>query len=122
MVIGQSTLSDLARLREGVRRQRLSSWDQKGGNYDWWDLAPNGSLTIANIQGAGCIKHIWMTMANPETAYARRIVLRAWWDGEPEPSIECPIGDFFGIGHGIVKNFWSLPLQMSPQEGRGFNC
>jgi hypothetical protein len=40
---------------------------------------------------------------------------------ESQPSIECPIGDF-GIGHGIVKNFWSLPLQMSPRDGRAFNC
>jgi hypothetical protein len=63
-----------------------------------------------------------MTMSSPEQAYARKVVLRIWWDGESEPSIECPIGDFFGIGHGIVKNFWSLPLQMSPSDGRGFNC
>ena len=38
------------------------------------------------------------------------------------PCVEAPIGDFFGIGHGIVKDFWSLPLSMSPQDGRGFNC
>jgi hypothetical protein len=79
-------------------------------------------MRVAEIAGAGCIKHIWMTMWCPEEAYARKVVLRAWWDGENEPSIECPVGDFFGIGHGIVKNFWSLPLQMSPQEGRAFNC
>jgi hypothetical protein len=36
--------------------------------------------------------------------------------------VEAPIGDFFGIGHAIVKNFWSLPLSMSPQDGLGFNC
>ena len=122
MQIGESSLSGLARLREGVRRERLSSWDRKGGNYDWWDLEPGTAFTIGDIQGAGCIKHIWMTMWCPEEAYARKIVLRAWWDGEPEPSIECPIGDFFGIGHAIVKDFWSLPLQMSPQDGRAFNC
>jgi hypothetical protein len=63
-----------------------------------------------------------MTMSCPELAYARRLVLRAWWDGESAPSIECPIGDFFGIGHAIIKDFWSLPLQMSPSGGRGFNC
>jgi hypothetical protein len=33
-----------------------------------------------------------------------------------------PIGDFFGIGHGLRKNFTSLPLTMSPQDGKGFNC
>ena len=122
MQIGDSSLAELARLRSEVRRERLSSYDTKGGNRDWWTTEPKQKMTIANIQGAGCIKHIWITLGCPEEAYARKIVLRAWWDGETEPSIECPIGDFFGIGHGIVKNFWSLPLQMSPQAGRAFNC
>ena len=45
-----------------------------------------------------------------------------WWDDAASPCVEAPIGDFFGIGHGIVKNFWSLPLSMSPQDGLGFNC
>lgn len=122
MQIGSSSLCNLALLRTGVRSERISSYDQQGGNYDWVTIAPHQSLKIADIQGAGCIKHIWMTMLCLESDYARKIVLRSWWDGEDQPSIECPIGDFFGIGHGIVKNFWSLPLQMSPQEGRGFNC
>jgi len=54
--------------------------------------------------------------------YARTTVLRMFWDGASTPCVEAPIGDFFGIGHGIVKDFWSLPLSMSPQDGRGFNC
>jgi len=122
MQIGTSSLGSLARLREGVRRERVSSWDRKGGNRDFWVLAPHQESAIAEIEGAGCVKHVWMTLWCPERAYARKIVLRAWWDNELQPSIESPIGDFFGIGHGIVKNFWSLPLQMSPSDGRGFNC
>jgi hypothetical protein len=122
MQLGFSSLSGLAKLRDGVRRERVSSWDQKGGNYDWWEIAPHQSMTIADIRGAGCVRHIWITMWCAEAAFARKIVLRAWWDGELEPSIECPIGDFFGIGHGIIKDFWSLPLQMSPANGRAFNC
>jgi len=122
MQIGFSSLSNLARLRTGVRSERISSYDRQGGNYDWVEIAPGQSMKIADIQGAGCIKHIWMTILCMDGDYARKIILRAWWDGEAEPSIECPIGDFFGIGHGIVKNFWSLPLQMSSQDGRAFNC
>ena len=49
-------------------------------------------------------------------------MLRAYWDGEPAPSVECPLGDFFGLGHGRFKSFVSLPLQMSPLDGRGMNC
>ncbi len=122
MQIGYSSLTGLARLREGVRRERKSSWDRDGGNRDYWVLAPGESRPVMNVQGAGCIKHIWMTFACSDPFFARKIVLRAWWDGEVHPSIECPIGDFFGIGHSIIKNFWSLPLQMSPENGRGFNC
>ena len=122
MQIGDSSLAGLARLRNGVRRERISSYDRTGGNRDWFTFAPDQKIVIAEIEGAGCIRHIWMTMGCPEEAYARKIILRAWWDGESQPSIECPVGDFFGIGHGIVKNFWSLPLQMSAQAGRAFNC
>lgn len=122
MQIGRSSLSGLAYLRNDVRSERISSYDTTGGNRDWITISPNQRAILADIEGAGCIKHIWITMWCPEEHYARKIVLRAWWDGENDPSIECPIGDFFGIGHGIVKNFWSLPLQMSPQDGRAFNC
>ena len=103
--LGFSTLADLARIRTGVRRERLSSYDRKGGNYDWWVLEPGGSAVIADIAGAGCIRHLWMTMGSSEHAFLRKVVLRSWWDSERSPSIECPIGDFFGIGHGIMKNF-----------------
>jgi hypothetical protein len=124
MDIGNSTLSGLARLREGVRRERVSSWDHTGGNKDFITIAPDTSEPIAQIEGAGCIKHIWMTMSSSDAYYARKVLLRMWWDGEPvgSPSVETPIGDFFGIGHAIIKNFWSLPLTMSPRDGKGFNC
>lgn len=122
MQIGHSSLSGLAYLRNDVRSERISSYDTAGGNRDWITISPHQRAILADLEGAGCIKHIWMTMWCPEEHYARKIVLRAWWDNENNPSIECPIGDFFGIGHGIVKNFWSLPLQMSPQDGRAFNC
>lgn len=123
-MIGGSTLSNLARLRYDVRRERVSSWDKTGGNEDFFTLPPGASRPIFEVEGAGCIKHIWMTMSSPAKNYPRLIVLRMWWDGEGRgnPSVEVPIGDFFGIGHGILKNFWSLPLAMSPREGRGFNC
>jgi hypothetical protein len=45
-----------------------------------------------------------------------------YWDGEENPSVETPIGDFFGLGHARRKKFISLPFQMTPRGGRGFNC
>ncbi len=121
-MIGQGTLAGLARLRPGVRRGRVSSYDTTGGNHDWWDFPPGETRVIADLAGPACIKHLWMTMWSEDRHMLRKVVLRAWWDGEAQPSIEVPIGDFFGLGHGLRHNFVSLPLQMSPEDGKGFNC
>lgn len=109
-------------LQENIRRERLSSWDRSGGNQDYLVIAPAENRLVGGYQGAGCIRHIWMTMACESKDFAREVVLRMYWDEESlHPSVEAPIGDFFGIGHGIVKNYWSMPLCMSPEDGRGFN-
>ena len=124
MTIGLTSLGNLARLRENVRRERVSGWNRNGNNQDNLILEPNEARTIFDVSGAGCIKHIFMAMMVPEEYPARKVVLRMWWDDERQdsPSVEVPIGDFFGIGHGILKNFWSLPLSMNPHLGRGLNC
>lgn len=119
-MIGKTTLGQLPYLRDYESR-RASSYDTTGGNEDWWTIAPGERKTILAADVPGCIKHIWMTVGNDDT-YPRKVVLRMWWDGEENPSVEAPLGDFFGIGHGVRKDFVSLPLQMSPQDGRGFNC
>jgi len=120
VLIGNSSLASLPRLRD-YTSHRVSSYDKTGGNNDAWQIKAGETKILANINGPGCIKHIWMTLGLPKEDYLRRIVLRFFWDGCKEPSVECPIGDFFGLGHGIRKNFVSLPLQMSPQGGKGFN-
>ncbi len=118
---GLSPLRGLARLRD-VRTRRFSSFDRTGGNDDRLHVAPGETVTIAETSGAGIVTHIWCTVACDSTHYLRKIVLRAYWDGEDTPSIECPLGDFFGMGHGQTANFASLPLQTSPQDGKSFNC
>ncbi|KYH40673.1 MAG: hypothetical protein AYL32_010290 [Candidatus Bathyarchaeota archaeon B26-2] len=119
-MIGWSSLASLPYLRD-YRSRRVSSYDKTGGNRDFWRIDGGDRRVLAEIEGPACIKHIWMTLGIPREDYLRRIVLRFYWDGCSEPSVECPIGDFFGLGHGIRKNFVSLPLQMSPQQGKGFN-
>jgi hypothetical protein len=121
-MIGTGTLASLPTLRPGVRRMRVSSYDPAGGNADWWELAAGERKDIALLNGVGCIRHIWMTMWSHDKYVFRKTILRMYWDGETEPSVETPIGDFFGLGHNLTKNFTSLPLQMSPQDGRAFNC
>lgn len=119
--LGGSSLRELATLRN-AKRKRVSSYDRTGGNDDRIYIKPGETATIAQIDGAGCITHIWMTMACDEKDFLRKVVLRMYWDKETEPSVEAPIGDFFGMGHAQHKNFTSLPLQMSPQDGKSFNC
>lgn len=121
-MLGFGTLAGLARLRPGVRRLRASSYDKTGGNADAWTIEPKNTVPIAELTGAGAIKHFWVALQPADRAVYRKVVLRMYWDGENAPSVEVPIGDFFGLGHGLARNFVSLPLQMSPQGGRGFNC
>jgi len=126
MKLGKNSLNDIAKLRpDSVKRRRISSYDESGDNRDWIDIKPGETAILGEFEGAGCITHIWCTCACPLTRYSmRHAILRMYWDGETEdkPSVEVPIGDFFGLGHGKRKNFVSLPLQMSPNKGKGFNC
>lgn len=117
---GGSTLRNLAMERFG-RSKRASSYDRSGGNSDYIWLAPGETTAIAELEGAGCIQHIWVTLASKEEHYLRKLILRMFWDGEPHPSVEVPIGDFFGMGHAQTKNFNSAPLQMSPEDGKAMN-
>jgi len=116
-----SPLRGIAKLRH-CRRGRYSSWDQSGGNNDWKAISPQKTLILANPKKPGCITHIWCAVDSKAPFFLRKVLLRAFWDKEEEPSIEVPIGDFFGIGHALTKNFSSLPLSMSPQNGGAFNC
>jgi hypothetical protein len=116
-----SPLGELPRIRN-VQSRRASSWDRTGGNNDFLVIPAGKTAVLADIEGAGCINHIWCTHSNSQADYLRRVVLRAKWDNEEDFSINVPLGDFFGVGHAQMVAFSSLPLQMSPGDGRGFNC
>ena len=82
-------MDEIARMRS-TKRRRISSYDPTGGNDDRKYIQPGETLTLAEIPGSGCIRHIWMTLANDgfvvEKYAHRKIVLRMYWDGEQEPS------------------------------------
>ena len=125
MKLGKSSLDDIAKLKaDSVKRRRISSYDIYGGNKDWIEIKPSETTKLGEFKGSGCIKHIWCTSMCFSKNYLRHAILRMYWDGEAEdkPSVEVPLGDFFGMGHAERTDFVSLPLQMSPQGGRGFNC
>jgi hypothetical protein len=117
-----NSLLELAKIKKNVKRKRISSYDKTGANLDFVLINPNEKHVICDIQSAGIIKHIWMTLASSDLFYLRKALIHMWWDNEDNPSVECPIGDFFGVGHGKTVNFWSLPLSMGPEDGKGFNC
>jgi hypothetical protein len=66
--------------------------------------------TLANIDGPGAIKQIWMT----PTGTWRNEILRIYWDGEDEPSVEVPVGDFFASGWQSYKQISSLAVAVNP--------
>src|ERR671924_222849 len=71
---GTGGLRNLANLREGVKRQRISSYDRTGGNRDFLAaIEPGKKMTLAEIEGAGTVTHIWVTIASPERYHLRRI-------------------------------------------------
>ena len=80
------------------------------------NIGPGKTFTLAEINGAGAIQQIWMT----PTGTWRTTILRMYWDGETEPSVEVPVGDFFGAGWGTYAQLTSLAVCMNP--GSAFNC
>lgn len=85
------------------------------------DVSAGETVTIANITGAGIINHIWITVTDKTTEadcfVLRDLVLRMYWDDEEEPSVECPLGDFFCCGFGRECDINSLPIVVVPSRG-----
>lgn len=115
-----SPMGGLAKLRS-FKTRRISSFDKTGGNGDCIVIKEGETKSIAEIDGAGIIKHIWITINCDDAMLRRNAIIRMYWDGEENPSIEAPIGDFFGQGWGENYNFISLPLAAAPAEGKALN-
>jgi len=77
---------------------QVSSNDTTGGNADYVTIRKGETAVLADIKGAGIITRIWLTIASADKYFLRRILLRMYWDGEENPSVEVPVGDFFGTG------------------------
>ena len=87
-----------------------------------WKISPSAEIakktvfTLAEIDGPGAIQHLWMT----SSATWRFLIMRVFWDEEKAPSVEVPMGDFFGNGWGSFAPISSLPVAVNP--GSAFNC
>ena len=102
-------LSDLTKPQDYTLK-RSGSWDRTGGNADERSIAPGATLTVLDDSGPGVITHVWFTIASGEEYHLKKLVLRMYWDNEATPSVEAPIGDFFGLGLGEYFTYQSLPL------------
>ena len=87
-----------------------------------WKISPSvhveagEEFVMADIRAAGAIQHIWLT----PTGDWRAQVLRMYWDDDPQPAVECPLGDFFALGWGRYAPVNSLAVCVNP--GSAFNC
>jgi hypothetical protein len=82
-------------------------------------VGPGETLVLADVQGPGCLQHLWMT----PTGTWRECILRFYWDGAEAPAIEVPLADFFCATWADRRRFVpvvSQPICVNP--GSAFNC
>lgn len=105
---------------QNYRSLKQSSYDTTGGNSDRWPIAPGETRVAFEAPGAGVISHIWFTIAAQGMNHLKELVLRMYWDGAKQPSVETPVGDFFGLNLGEYAIYESAYLACSP--GKSLNC
>jgi len=100
------------------RTKRVSSWDQTGANKDFLTLGPGETALLADIEGPAVINNFYVTMQCSDLFHYRRAVLRIFWDDEEKPSVEVPIGDFFGVPFAQPQFFQSILISVNPGADR----
>jgi hypothetical protein len=100
---------DLAE-RKDFRALRIASTDPKFKNADFRRIEPGATLELGRIEGRGRITHMWFTINSKSADHLRELVLRICWDGAEKPAVECPLGDFYGLGFGKYVEYKSAPI------------
>ena len=113
---------DFVQIDKSRKSRRSSSYSTQGDNSDRLSIIRGDTITLLDVKGPGCVTHIWFTLHSIEPNYLRKMVLKIYWDGEEQPSVLVPIGDFFGVGHSEAVVYSSLPMVMAPRQGHGLNC
>ncbi|HVV44175.1 MAG TPA: DUF2961 domain-containing protein [Bryobacteraceae bacterium] len=107
-------------LAQNYKSLKQSSYDRTGGNADRFVVKAGDTQELFNATGPGVITHIWFTIAANSAAHLKELVLRMYWDGNAKPSVEVPVGDFFGLNLGQYQIFDSAFVACSP--GKSLNC
>ena len=108
-------LANLPEAKNYVQK-RASSYDRTGGNADYREIAPGETLILLDESGPALVSHVWMTIAGAGAHHLKELVLRMYWDGEATPSVEAPVGDFFGLGLGDYFLYESAPLAVASDK------
>jgi Protein of unknown function (DUF2961) len=108
-------LANLPEAKNYVQK-RASSYDRTGGNADYREIAPKETLILLDESGPALVSHVWMTIAGAGAHHLKELVLRMYWDGEALPSVEAPVGDFFGLGLGDYFLYESAPLAVASDK------
>jgi hypothetical protein len=74
-------------------------------------IPAHSTVTIMDVDGPGTIEHIWMASSQNFAGNGRATVLRFYWDGEKDPSVEAPLTDFFAIGNASMNCYWPMPFR-----------
>ncbi|MCK5369853.1 MAG: DUF2961 domain-containing protein, partial [Cyclobacteriaceae bacterium] len=112
---GEKGKGGMSKLGEGAASHEARELGQGWKVSPYIMIDPGQTYTLAEIDGSGSIQHIWMT----PTGNWRFYIFRIYWDDEKEPSVEVPVGDFFGMGWGEYAHLNSLAMCVNP--GRAFN-
>ena len=107
-------------LLQNHRSLKQSSHDVTGGNHDSWHISPGAALQVFKAVGPGVITHIWFTISARGRHHLKECVLSIYWDDAVKPSVEVPIGDFFGLNLGEYFTYQSAFLNCS--SAKALNC
>ena len=111
----------LARLKTFTAGRASSGNSTVFSNDDSRKIMPGETLVMADLAGPGMVTHIWLTVADNEFAWSRLVRIRVYYDGHKTPSVDAPLGDFFGIGHGYERDLNTMMVRNS-SFGRARNA
>ncbi len=117
----ESILDSVTRQLDFVPQRSSSANEDLTKNGDARPIPAGEELTIADLEGPGVITHIWCTIGTLDLFHGRTHVLRVYYDGAEHPSVQVPLGDFFGVGHAAWEDYESAVAVVS-SEGRARSC
>ena len=105
---------------QNYKSLKQSTADQTGGNQDFRRVEPGKTIDLFQANGPGIITHIWFTISAQGAHHLKELVLRIYWEGNAKPSVETPVGDFFGLNLGDYFLYQSAFLNCS--SVKALNC